>query len=438
MDSKNKNVISIIITLLLISIILPMGISIFSDSSELIAPCQRTNVLGSAFYNNKTQTELITTQDDFNLTTSYSLSDSADVYIDFTEGIQNVTDIIEDGTPTNSENCRTYIHASSFMIPADSYLQFVNCSFVKGSGTSGEMYLLLLNSTWDGSKSKPWDIGDLTNHEAIVTAHIGHILDISANGWFSSNIVNYFLDNSLTENNTWFIALWEDKALANSKWEYVTDGVDSSDVYSENDAYGWDSEDKDFLMKVNYSYDSGTLSVNSTEITTPDTYHFDYNVSSVVNFVVNYTGVDDIDFLVTLNLYAQDDEFNLYSELDSVSINLTILELYDDCSLYLNITNLSNMSELIEFNLTIDGVLLLDYDINDLLIVSNITSNTSIYMDISSNIGSGYIDFSVIAYYYCCSAVRESVYDIWNLVPIFLGIGVILAFISIIKYKKEF
>ena len=147
----------------------------------------------------------------------------------------NQTLIVEDSTinsradPTTARPC-----ATSFQINGDKYLENVSVRlYTDKPGTDNEIKFVLYNSSWDSSNSVSIPGGNyFTDY-----INLGNI-NFTANGLVRIIKLNEFLNNSKTDNNTWFIGIWDvDEGRANAQWYYTVDG--GGDSIDETQSYKW-------------------------------------------------------------------------------------------------------------------------------------------------------------------------------------------------------
>ena len=147
----------------------------------------------------------------------------------------NKTLIIEDHLPTAGyfDFTSSSFGLTSFSVNNDCYLENISV-FCRNLDTifHVDVRVFISNSTWNNTaqRSQPdFGISPTLLILDIFSIPVGFII-----GWY--NIINqhYFLDNSLTENNTWFIGLW-DIGPGNAQWGYVDD----------DSLYGGNSDDLD-------------------------------------------------------------------------------------------------------------------------------------------------------------------------------------------------
>ncbi|MFX0207272.1 MAG: hypothetical protein ACFFDT_14890 [Candidatus Hodarchaeota archaeon] len=107
--------------------------------------------------------------------------------------------------------------ATSFSVKNNCYLENVSvyCRNLD-TGDSVDVRVFLCNSTWNNTeqRSQPDEMLPILDTFNIPQGLI--------TGWYSIYNSHYFLNNTLTQNNTWFIGLW-DIGIGNALWAYVDD-----------------------------------------------------------------------------------------------------------------------------------------------------------------------------------------------------------------------
>ncbi len=109
--------------------------------------------------------------------------------------------------------------ATSFIVKGDGYLE--NATFFcrnNHATNTATVKVVIYNSTWIGTRSEP----DLDSETDLDTFDIPGALTGGGRAWRNISNQHYFLDNSKTENNTWFIGLY-DTSSGNGAWSYVDD-----------------------------------------------------------------------------------------------------------------------------------------------------------------------------------------------------------------------
>ena len=141
----------------------------------------------------------------------------------------NATLIIEDYTADEQEALPNADPlATSFKVEGNGFLENISLHIVGGGGGAGNIQVYLLNSTWESSqmRSKPDDTISVSNKIGDMSVPNG------GNGWFDLNLLHEPLDNSKTENNTWFIAVNGGGSFQQLYWYYTNDwssGVGTTD-----------------------------------------------------------------------------------------------------------------------------------------------------------------------------------------------------------------
>ncbi|MFX1251285.1 MAG: hypothetical protein ACFFCZ_06730 [Promethearchaeota archaeon] len=177
--------------------------------------------------------------------------------------IPNQTLIVEDSAANHRENPTTSRPcATSFQVTGNMYLENVSARlWTNNPGIDNEVKFVLYNSTWDSSNSTSIPGGHYLNDYI----DLGNI-NYTANGWVTITGLHEYLDNSKTDNNTWFIGIWDiDEGTADANWYYtitgVGDTIDETRSYKYHTFYGywepvrypdppWEDYEVDFWLKL--------------------------------------------------------------------------------------------------------------------------------------------------------------------------------------------
>ncbi len=187
--------------------------------------------------------------------------------------ISNYTNIVEDTSSSDQEI--TELHVTSFSTDMNCYLTNVSIWLTKTLGKTGNgtLAVFLYKSTWDdsNSRSKP-----LYSSQSSLGSLVVEYDDIWFNATFGATSSTY-LDNSLTDNNTWFIGFEESSggSAFNVNWKFASDGVDNSEAYYWVTAEDWTHYTIDFTAKIG-------LSLNKTNVS-PSEINLQINNQNVHN-----------------------------------------------------------------------------------------------------------------------------------------------------------
>lgn len=140
----------------------------------------------------------------------------------------NKTLIIEDGPADDiSDDLATKAYLTSFTTNGSCLL--TNGSFELSISGSPIVHVYLFNSTWNStmSRSEP-DTGS----ETILTSGTPTIT-----GWHEFDLLDTFLNNSKTKNNTWFVGLYRSSPTGTARWRFKYTGTDNSEAYTYDGLY---------------------------------------------------------------------------------------------------------------------------------------------------------------------------------------------------------
>jgi hypothetical protein len=170
---------------------------------------------------------------------------------------------------------------ASFKVIGDCYLDNVSF-YLRGLGGVANFSVYILNSSWSVVNNRNEPYGTVANPNLLC-----FIKGVTTAGWYS-NDTNYFLDNSKTDNNTWFVGLRQNEISGvTGRWWYNQDGV-HGDLLDESLSYKYnvgtwtliidthwivDSASFDFITKVGLTLNDNTpspldinLQVNNTNV----------------------------------------------------------------------------------------------------------------------------------------------------------------------------
>lgn len=183
----------------------------------------------------------------------------------------NYTLDVEVSNFDSSNNMLDDYYATSFSVLNDCYLTNISCNFQMNGAILGDPRIFIINSTWDSNQKR--SVPDETPGP---TNEIGRFSNVGT-GWTTSPLLNFYLDNSKTMNNTWFVVLYEDTIDAESLWRYVNDAP-SGDNLNESWAYYYSSSQwkylsRDYTLKVGLSLNTNNpapsvigLKINNTSV----------------------------------------------------------------------------------------------------------------------------------------------------------------------------
>jgi len=168
--------------------------------------------------------------------------------------VSNHSETIESSTSAgrNLQN----LYAASFVSQTECYLSNTSVSIEKDliQQDDGTLSVYLFNSTWTGSASEPV-IGSSQNIGTIT-------VDIDTETWYNISFGDsVFLNNSETENNTWFIGLQKNTGGFNfvPYWRYESDASNGDNSYSYIYTGSLTSLAVDFATKI-------SLSLNKSQV----------------------------------------------------------------------------------------------------------------------------------------------------------------------------
>lgn len=410
------------IAIILIAILFPVANQTFQ--TEAPQECKNTELGGSLFYQNKPIAGSISTNESFSVDFANNVSNHAILSIEYND-LKNDTIVVED-SDSDGQNELIYASYQSFVVEQDASLLNLSAYLRDGADGDDVFYFYLINSYWNGTHSVPIGFANNSNKIAQLTPNLG-----SYNaGWVT--IQCYIsLDTSLTDNNTFFIAIQD--SSGDGTWCYDNnDGT--NDGYAYNNAFN--EIDADFLLKAGVSYQY-TFLINDTLIEKSDVYEFTYNATTSVYFDLDYSSDELIDIDYIIYAYAIDEEFRQFDYLDVVNITITIPAAYRNCVLFLNITNITNTDCLESFELLVNNVANESYMPNDLLVIS-LNNASSIALTIYTYINESFsVDFRIIANFRCCNERIAKLLGIYQLIPVVIALAIVVYFAYSLRQKED-
>ncbi|MBN2156653.1 MAG: hypothetical protein JW776_11485 [Candidatus Lokiarchaeota archaeon] len=146
--------------------------------------------------------------------------------------VSNYTYIIEDDERTDANLIdENKPRVTSFTVPTSCYL--TNASFdVRYQGSPDDLQVRIYNSSWSSieTTNKPAGLYDFT--------YLGNITVDSA-GWKHLTDLEFYLNNSNTDNNTWYIGLFDFNTGSFDGYWYYNEDESSGDGEDETLSYEW-------------------------------------------------------------------------------------------------------------------------------------------------------------------------------------------------------
>ncbi len=249
----------------------------------------------------------------------------------------NYTLVVEDDTITNFDDfTNSNPDVTSFEVIGNGYLENISVYVRNVAGNPATVTMVLYNSTWDtgNSRSEP----DGTNLGYVSTLGTFNV-PATTTGTYSLFHVHYLLNNTFTENNTWFIGLFDGGVGADTRWYYVAD-QSNGDNDDESTAYyyssGWVLRD-DFLLgdpSVDFRLSIDLSPINNipkpSEINLKLNTTLFYDISQGSGYYSSeeaYSSTSDV-----LNFTVSADWWDVSCNITKVQINYTKTDLRADSS----------------------------------------------------------------------------------------------------------
>lgn len=148
----------------------------------------------------------------------------------FYGGAYKYTIIVEDDTESNAGYVSVSAlknYATSFTTNSDCYIDKVDLYLASPNGQA-TIALYLATSNWNatGNRSAVGTVEEISIGTCVIA-------ESNECNWYTVDLTDTFLDNSNTDNNTWFI-VYKFSAGQDSRWYFVNDGNDDSQCYVED------------------------------------------------------------------------------------------------------------------------------------------------------------------------------------------------------------
>ncbi|MHA1562309.1 MAG: hypothetical protein ACTSPA_09320, partial [Promethearchaeota archaeon] len=191
-------------------------------------------------YNNKSVFEINETSTSFTVPAP-NATDFSTSFVNIS--INNIT--VSNKTLDIEISSLTYFHdvevdqcVTSFEVINNCYLREVSFRLREpGTGAGSIDAVVLYNATWDGEKHVPNGNYSISTYDELITDVT--VPDGTA-GWFFIDFDDFYLDNSKTVDNTWFIGYIDDTGSGkDTNWYYTNDDSDG-DSLNETLSYEYD------------------------------------------------------------------------------------------------------------------------------------------------------------------------------------------------------
>ncbi len=169
----------------------------------------------------------------------------------------NQTLIIEDGTNNGLELLSGMPEATSFWIKGNGYLENISVYLRNPTANTATIRFDLFSSKWNSTESRSQPVGGPLGFQLGLFT-----IEASSEGWMGITRIHEFLNNSNTENNTWFIGVFKSGTAA-PVWMFTRDDVNgdnSESNFYNNTANKWQLRQdgfyrtRDYHLKVDLSF----------------------------------------------------------------------------------------------------------------------------------------------------------------------------------------
>ena len=217
---------------------------------------------------------------------------------------ENISLIVQDNPDNGEIDCAT-TRLTSFTVSTNCYIINASINVKRTTAPTGDIYLY--SSSWNSVLNR--------NEPTGTSITIGTIAP-TANGWLNIDLIDTFLNNSNTDNNTWFLGVVRTSGGGSIQWRYTDDTVANNNSYAYYSNAGWTFESRDYLLKI------GLAPVNATS--NPQDIGLKINETQVVNYGGGsgyWTTTEELQSITGL-LY-----FSITSDWRAVSLNITNVQL---------------------------------------------------------------------------------------------------------------
>ncbi len=283
---------------------------------QVLSDTSLKSIVNTSDSNNNTFT--VSSPYDKNFNSSYT-------YIEIGEIIShNKTIVIEESAPGNgTEDTVNGDLAASFTVEEDLYLENISVFLTTSKNKEATVEVGLYNSSWDpatnasipGALGTYKSIGNFTYVTPVGSALVS---------WIEIRNLHYYLNNSLTENYTWFISIIETGGppSAHPSWHYVDDIYNGDNSYSYHHQGGasrdWGADQPhDFTL---------VLTLNkAAKSTSPDSAEIGLKINGTNIIGTNGQGTWNTTEILGSNSGGL--EFNITADWDDVECNVTLVQI---------------------------------------------------------------------------------------------------------------
>ena len=243
-----------------------------------------------------TFTEPCPTADDFN-------SSFINILIENLKA-NNISLVVQNNPEDGEIDCAT-TRLTSFSVNTDCYIVNASINIKRTANPTGEIYLY--ESSWNSVLNRSEPTGTSTT--------IGTIAP-TANGWLYIDLIDTFLNNSNTDNKTWFLGVVRTSGGGSIQWRYTDDTVTNNNSYAYYSNAGWTYEPRDYLLEI------GLAPINATPY--PQTIGLKINNTQVVDYGIGsgyWTSIEELQSSSGIL------SFTITSDWNALSLNITEVQM---------------------------------------------------------------------------------------------------------------
>jgi len=180
----------------------------------------------------------------------------------------NISLVVQNNPDDGEIDCAT-TRLTSFTVSRNCYIINASINIKRTAGPTGDIYLYA--SSWNSVLNRSEPTGTSTT--------IGTIAP-TANGGLYIDLIDTFLNNSNTDNNTWYFGVVRTSGGGSIQWRYTDDTVANNNSYAYYSNAGWTYEPRDYLLEIGLAPINATPNPQDIGLKINNTQVVDYGVGS--------------------------------------------------------------------------------------------------------------------------------------------------------------
>ncbi|MFX1303565.1 MAG: hypothetical protein ACFE9X_09430 [Promethearchaeota archaeon] len=216
----------------------------------------------------------------------------------------NISSVVQNNPDDGEIDCAT-TRLTSFSVSANSYIINASINIRRTANPTGDIYLYA--SSWNSVLNRSEPTG--------IPTTIGTITP-TVNGWLYIDLIDTFLNNSNTDNKTWFFGVVRTSGGGSIQWRYTDDSPMNNNSYAYYTNAGWIYEPRDYLLEI------GLAPINTTP--NPQDIGLKINNTQVINYGVGsgyWTSIGE--FQSSSGILS----FKIVSDWKALSLNITEVQI---------------------------------------------------------------------------------------------------------------